>query len=113
MQMYDEKKNRRGAGTAEYRLKGFIETIEDAQNTGASQAVKYVLTPPFINDDTGVFENGQMTGEGGHVDIEQFEQDTNALFALAEFFDDPEPRGMSKRFKNFSLVLDRQAGRKF
>jgi len=48
-----------------------------------------------------------MAGEGGHVGVEHFEQNANALFTVGKFFDDPQSGWMPQSLANFRSSLDR------
>ena len=49
-----------------------------------------------------------MPGQGGHADVEHFEDMTDAQFAFGKFLDYLQPRRMTECLKDFRFLLNEQ-----
>ncbi len=89
----------------------FLQTLEHVEDAGARQAVEDVLPASFVGHNPGVFQDGKVSGERGHVDVEHFEYHADALFPFGEFLDDLQSGRMSESLENLRLPLDGQLAR--
>jgi len=78
-----------------------LHTIKHVKDTGTPQAIKNVFPTSFIGHKSGVFQDGQVSRQGGHVDVEHFEQGANVLFSVGEFLDNLQSRWMTECFEHF------------
>jgi len=58
------------------------------QEARTFQGIEDVFSPPFINDDPGVFQYGKVPRQCGHVNIEHFENMADTQFPIGEFLND-------------------------
>ena len=89
----------------------FFHALDHIYEAGAFQGVEDVFSSPFIDNDPGVFQDGQMPRQGGHIDLEHFENMADAQFSIGEFFDDLQARRMAESLENLGLPLNGQLGR--
>jgi hypothetical protein len=49
-----------------------FQTFGYVHDAGTPQTVKNVLPSPLVSQDTGIFQDRQMAGQGGHVHVKHF-----------------------------------------
>lgn len=81
------------------------QALKNRQNARTGKPVKDLFAPLVVDDDSGIFQNGEVPAHGGEPDSDRFDKFADAmLLAIRKLLDDPEPRRMPERLEDFRLV---------
>jgi hypothetical protein len=83
-------------------LDGF-HALEEVQDAGSFKGIEDLLTALVIDHNAGISEQGEVFGDGGHVQAGGLGEFADALGFARQLFDKEQAGGMGKGFQDLRL----------
>lgn len=74
----------------------FADAFKDFEDAVGAEAVEDARAAFFGLQDAGVFEEGEVAGDGGHFDADELGDFLDGAFAFGEFLEDEEAGGVGE-----------------
>ena len=83
------------------------DTLNGVEYAGTKQAIVNLLAAFVIDDDSGIFQDGQMLTDRCKLHTDSVDKFADTMFRpISELLDDPQPDGVSKSFENLCFFFE-------